>query len=493
MCWRTSVARGATLLVSAFHLSACAAGRQPDPPPTGFAGRPSIVFIYTDDQAPWAMSAAREAHPDVRTPNLDRLVREGAYLPNAFTVTPVCSPSRAEFLTSRYGSEVGITEWINPRVEPELGLDPATVTWPEVLQSAGYATGLVGKWHLGEQAEFHPTRTGYDSFVGFLGGGTVLVDPPLEAGGVVQEVEGFTTEILTDSALSFIRRHQAEPFVLSLHYRAPHAPWLPLPEEDWAAFRNLDPAVPDPDYPGLDLERLERMTREYLGSVASVDRNVGRVLQTLDELGLAENTIVIFTSDHGYNMGHHGIWHKGNGHWVLTDPPPATENVPRGQRPNMFDHSLRVPAVVRWPAEIPAGSEVVHTLTNLDWYPTLLEMAGVRRPENVLLRGRSFLPLLRGEEIRGWDDDLYGEYSTRHQSRTHMRMYRTPEWKLVRDFLDPSRDELYHLAIDPAETTNLIRSADPEARRAETRLHAAILAGMREIGDPLLKAGEIRK
>src|SRR5690606_19374151 len=129
------------------------------------------------------LSGGRFAHPDARTPNLDRLAREGAYLPAAFTVTPVCSPSRAELLTGRYGSEVGITEWIHPRREPELGLDPAAVTWPEVLRAAGYATGLIGKWHLGVPERYHPTRAGYDEFMGFREGGTTVVDPELESNG----------------------------------------------------------------------------------------------------------------------------------------------------------------------------------------------------------------------------------------------------------------------------------------------------------------------
>lgn len=135
------------------------------------AQRPNIVFVLTDDQAPWTIGVS--GNPQTKTPNIDRLAHEGAYLVNYFTPTPVCSPARACLMTSRYGSEVGITDWINPKTEPDLGLDPATVTWPELLAGAGYSTGLVGKWHLGDVAQFHPNKTGFGYFMGFVGGGFV--------------------------------------------------------------------------------------------------------------------------------------------------------------------------------------------------------------------------------------------------------------------------------------------------------------------------------
>ncbi|MYA80713.1 MAG: sulfatase-like hydrolase/transferase, partial [Acidobacteriia bacterium] len=142
------------------------------------ASRPNIVFIFTDDQAPWALGAS--GYPHALTPNIDRLFNEGAYLVNAFTTKPVCSPSRAGLMASRYGSELGLTEWIHPRREPELGLDPTVVTWPEVLQRNGYRTGLVGKWHLGVPDRYHPTRTGFEYFMGFRTGGTTPSNPVLE-------------------------------------------------------------------------------------------------------------------------------------------------------------------------------------------------------------------------------------------------------------------------------------------------------------------------
>jgi arylsulfatase A-like enzyme len=453
-------------------------------PQTTQPGHPNIVFILADDQAPWALGLS--GHPYASTPNLDRLFQEGAYLVNSFTTTPVCSPSRASLMTGRYGSEIGITEWINPRREPELGLDPKLVTWPEVLEQGGYRTGLVGKWHLGLADKFHPTKTGFDYFMGFRGGGTTPSDPELEENGKYRKFEGFTTDILTDRALGFLERNKGRTFHLSIHFRAPHAPWLPVRDEDWAPFDGIDPKVPNPDYPKLDIPRVKKMTREYLASVRGVDRNVGRVLKRLDELGLSGKTIVIYSSDHGYNMGHNGIWHKGNGHWVLTENPKATYNIPDGQRPNMYDNSIRVPTAVRWPGVVKPGTTITQTVANIDWYRTIVEMAGLRVPAGVTIRGRSIVPLLKGERL-AWENDFYAEYSTRHQSYTHMRMYRTAEWKLIRDFLDPSRDELYNLKSDPAETKNLIGAGTPETKRVIGELHAKIVARMQEIGDPVVR------
>ncbi len=454
--------------------------------PVASADRPNILFIVTDDQAPWALGLS--GHPHAKTPHLDRLFREGAYLVNAFTVTPVCSPSRATLMTGRYGSELGITDWINPRNEPDVGLPPGTATWPLLLRGTGYRTALIGKWHLGTLDRYHPSVFGYEFFLGFREGGTKLKDPPLEVERETRTVHGYTTDILTDEAIRWLRLHDpaAGPFALSLHYRSPHAPWLPLRDEDWSPFADLDPEVPNPHYPQLDVPRVKKSTREYLGSVAEVDRNVGRLLRELEVLGVAEQTVVIFTSDHGYNLGHNGIWHKGNGHWIVTEPPAGTDNVPRGQRPNMYDLSLRVPTAVRWPGVVAPGTRIERTVSHLDWFPTLTELAGVRLPEDLPVRGRSIVPLLRGESP-DWSDDLYAEYSLHHQARAHLRTYRTSEWKLVRDFLNPERDELYNLRSDPAETMNIIAFGDPQARDAIADLDARIIDRMREIDDPVLK------
>lgn len=448
--------------------------------------RPNILFLFTDDQAPWALQAS--GHPHAVTPNMDSLIQEGAYLTNAFTVTPVCSPSRASLISGRYGSELGITDWIHPKREPEVGLPADTTTWVQLLQKSGYHTGLVGKWHLGTPDSMHPTKFGYDYFMGFRTGGAPTKNPTLEKDGKNQKIEGLTTDILTDHALEFLNKAPTDkPFCLSLHYRAPHTAWLPVAEEDWAPFADLDPTIPNPDYPNLDVSRVKKMTREYLASVAGVDRNVGRILQLLEDKNLDENTVVIFSSDHGYNMGHNGIWHKGNGHWVLTKNPAATPNIPNGQRPNMYDNSIRIPTIIRWPGTVKPGVKLEQTVSNLDWFPTLLEIAGVEIPSNLKIHGQSIVPILKGNDV-DWNNDFYAEYSTKHQSHTHMRMIRTPEWKLIRDFLNEGRDELYHLTEDPAESNNLIASNSPEAQAITKELDAKILNKMKSINDPVLSS-----
>jgi uncharacterized sulfatase len=224
------------------------------------------------------------------------------------------------------------------------------------------------------------------------------------------------------------------------------------------------------------------MTREYLASVRGVDRNVGRIMKTLNNQGLTDNTVVVFTSDHGYNMGHNGIWHKGNGHWVLKKDalPPATDHIPRGQRPNMYDTSLKVPTAVRWPGVTTPGTVIQSSVTQLDWFPTMVAIAEADVPDGTVVRGRNLAPLLSGRTTR-WQNNVFTQYSTKHQSTTHMRCIRTPEWKLVRDFLNPERDELFHLKTDPGETTNVI--GDAAHQGIVQNLHAKILSNMREIGD----------
>jgi uncharacterized sulfatase len=362
-------------------------------------------------------------------------------------------------------------------------LDPERVTWPELLLQAGYRTGLVGKWHLGTQDRFHPTRHGFEYFMGFRTGGNRPQNPVLEIDGVDKAFMGFTADILTDHALEFVRDHRRDTFLLCLHFRAPHAAWLPVADEDWEPYKNLDPRIPNPDFPGLNVARVKKMTREYYASVASVDRNLGRLLEELERLGLRDNTVVIFTSDHGYNLGHNGVWYKGNAQWQLKQlPKQRWPHIPPRQRPNLYDQSLRVPAAVRWPGVIRPGTVVNQTVSNLDWYPTVLDMAGVERSEPETVRGRSFLPLLRGESP-AWDNGLYAEYSMKHGARTRMRAYRADGWKLMIDFANPGRMELYNLIEDPGETTNLADSRRQDAGKIRERFQAQIARRMRELGD----------
>ena len=258
-----------------------------------------------------------------------------------------------------------------------------------MLQASGYVTGLFGKWHLGQLDRYHPTASGYDEFSGFRTGGRTSKDPDVPRSMARSAaLRVYTPDILTDFAIDFVRRNvrssRDRPFLVSVHYWAPHAnsahtppdddrTWLPLSDADWTPFQALDPIVPHRDYPNLDIPRVKRMMREYLGSIASVDRNVGRLLDVLDELGLTSNTIRDLQQRPRLQHGAPRYLAQGaNGRWILTNN--------RGPRPNMFDRSLRVPAAVRWPAVIQPGTVVDQTTTNLDWYPTILAAAGAELP-----------------------------------------------------------------------------------------------------------------
>jgi uncharacterized sulfatase len=457
--------------------------------------RPNILFIYTDDQAYWTIGA--NDNEQAHTPNIDRLAEEGANLKNAFVTTPVCSPSRVSLLTGRYASEFGISDFIPQpghrlyEADNEIGLDPGSVTFAEVLSDAGYTTGLIGKWHVGDWTndstnKYHPTNHGYDYFMGLTGGGTSPVNPPLEKDGEVKTFEGLTTDILTNDAIEFLKEHSDQPFLLNVHYRAPHSAWLPVAESDWKSYRNLDPEIPNPDYPDLDIERVKRMMREYLASVSGIDRNVGRLLHTLDMLQIADNTVVVFTSDHGYNMGHNGIFHKGNGIWVTNFLPSKQPNIGQKYRPNVYDQSLKVPAIIRWPEVITPEVSISEIVSNLDWFPTLLEMANLSVPEGKVVRGKSIVPLLKGEKVKEWQDDFYAEYDMINYAESYMRSYRAGGWKLVRDFKNPKRDELYNITKDPEENINLIYDSRQNIKNKIDELSAKIMENMNQIDDSLL-------
>ncbi len=439
----------------------------------------NLISITTDDQAAWSLGCY--GNREARTPNMDRLARQGARFLNAFVPTPVCSPSRASFLTGRYGTQVGITDWISPaEAEAGLGLRAEFPTWPAVLQKHGYATGLVGKWHLGMRPEFHPTRRGFDHFTGFLGGGNRPVAPTLEVGGKEKALAGPLPDLLTDDALRFVEVNRDRPFALLLHFRAPHLPYGPVPERDSAPFKDLDPTVPR--VPGDTGGQVKKWTRDYYASIHSVDRNLGRLWAQLDALKLADRTIVLFTSDHGYNIGHHNLHTKGNGHWVaggVTGP----------KRPNLFDTSIRVPLLIRWPGVVKPGTEVKQMVTNVDTFASVLGMLGVAVPKDVRHEGANFAPLLRGEKV-AWRDVVFGQYDLHNNGLAYLRMARTERWKLVRHHFAAGLDELYDLESDPGEVRNLYNAAPH--RRTRDELQAKLTGWMKSVDDPLLREPRAR-
>ncbi len=437
--------------------------------------RLNLISIVTDDQAAWSVGVY--GNRESRTPNMDRLAREGARFTNAFVTTPVCSPSRAGFLTGLYPTQVAITDWISPReAQDGTGLSPSTVTWPEVLQRNGWRTGLFGKWHLGMQPQFHPTKHGFDEFFGGLGGGFAPMNPELERNGKLVKLAGAASNLVMDEALRFVERNRDRPFAALIHFREPHTPYGPMPEEDTRLFSDLDPAIPD--WPALDPAQIKQWHRAYYAAVHAADRNIGRLLAKLDDLKLAENTIVMFTSDHGYNIGHHGIHTKGNGWW-------AAGGVTGPKRPNMFDTSLRIPLIVRWPGVMKRGLEIHQTIIQLDTFASVLGMLGLQQPTEVKQHGADFSPLLRGAAVTQWRDTIFGQYDLHNGGLAYMRMIRTSEWKLVRHHFADGLDELYDLKNDPDERRNLYNEEKHRATRAA--LQQRLSAWQGSIDDPILK------
>jgi len=439
--------------------------------------RYNIISIVTDDQSQWSVGAY--GNKEARTPNMDRLAKEGAIFRNAFVATPVCSPSRVSFLTGKYGTQVGITDWIAPaESDAGLGIPASALTWPMILKKHGYVTALVGKWHLGTLPQFHPTKHGFDHFFGFLGGGNTPMNPTLEENGKQRKFKGPLPDILTDDAMEFIKNNKGRPFALLLHFRAPHLPYGPVPAEDMVPFKNLDPTVPKS--PGMDLAQVKTWTRDYYASIHSVDRNIGRLLKLLDDLGLAQNTIVLLTSDHGYMIGHHGLHMKGNGHWIAG-------GVFGPKRPNMYDLAISVPLLIRWPGQVKPGTEIKELVSNIDTFASVLGMLKVPLPGDYKQEGMDFSPLLRGEKV-SWRDAVFSQYDLHNGGLAFMRGIRTSRWHLVRHHLANFMDELYDLETDPGETKNLY--AQPGHREIRDQLLARLAQWQQGISDPILKFGK---
>lgn len=452
------------------------------------AHRPNIIVVYTDDHAQWAVGAY--GNKEIHTPNMDRLAAEGMRFNQAFTKA-VCSPSRAMVLTGQYSHRLGIPDYIpygNP-IHAENGLPPGTPTIASVLKSAGYATGLIGKWHLGYGEEYYPQRFGFDVAEGFryVAPGRQFANPgaiPYLVNG--EGVERFRndpnhTDVLADRAIHFIRSNRKRPFFLFFNTYVPHLPWGFVPEQDQAHYKDQPLSVPDlSQFPDATMEeaKLRDLTRQYYANITCADRNLGRLLAALDELQLAANTLVLFIGDNGFNVGQHGLLGKGNARILGADK--------NRRRPNMFDHSVLVPFIVRWPRAVRPGSTSEALVSTIDVLPTVMDViaadSGGERP----LDGRSLLPLLKGEANVEWRDAYCDTYDMIYLDEAHMRMIRTDRWKLVR-YLDDKGNalkgkghELFDLKIDPSELVNLYGEASVQKVQAE--LESRLAAWIRDAG-----------
>ncbi|HWB12239.1 MAG TPA: sulfatase [Pirellulales bacterium] len=436
--------------------------------------RPNIVFIFSDDHAYQAIGAY--GHKLNETPNIDRIAHGGMRFDRCLVTNSICGPSRAVILTGKYSHLNGFYNNTNSR------FDGSQTTFPKLLQRAGYQTAIVGKWHLVSDP------TGFDYWE-ILPGQGQYYNPPMIRNGQKVKHEGYTTDIITERAVDWLKRRDGDkPFLLMCQHKAPHREWEPstkyladydreYPEpatlfDDYAgrgeaengqdmtiaktmtdkdlkltsppdltdqqreaweayyeprneAFRRAQPQ-------GRDLVRwkYQRYMHDYLACIASVDESVGRLVDYLKEAGLEENTIVVYSSDQGFYLGEHGWFDK---RWI-------------------FEESLRTPLLVRWPGVVKPGSVNDDLVSNLDFAETFLEAAGVDVPEE--MQGRSLVPILKGQTPDGWRRSFYYhyyEYPGPHDVRRHYGVV-TDRYKLVH-FYEPDVDywELFDRQSDPRE------------------------------------------
>lgn len=367
------------------------------------ADRPNIIQIVADDMGYGDFGVFSDGR--ARTPALDRLVAEGVCLTQHYSASPVCNPARASLLTGRYPHRTGSIDTWEGRGLDRLALRERTLA--DDLRPAGYATGLVGKWHLGALDErFHPNRRGFDEFAGFSGGWHRYWQWRLDRNGRFEDADGrYLTDVFTEESVGFIERHAHRPFYLQVAYSAPHFPFE-APEADVRPFAATG--------------RYSRLVCLIYAMIARMDAGIGRILDTLDRLGLRENTLVMFISDNGPQLGPWGDDSTDRFNCGL-----------RGRKELVYEGGIRVPAVLRWPAGLPAGQDVHEMVHFCDWAPTLHAAAGIETPRGRKLDGQNALAVLRGEPAKAnprrfWQ---WNRYTPVGQSNAAMR---DGPWKLVR-------------------------------------------------------------
>jgi arylsulfatase A-like enzyme len=451
--------------------------------------RPNIVFIFTDDHGRQAISAYGSRVN--KTPNIDRIADEGLLFNNCLVTNSICGPSRAVIQTGKHSHINGF--WKNG-----LTFDGSQQTFPKLLRNAGYETAMIGKWHL------KSLPTGFD-FYEVLKGQGPYYNPPMVRNGEEVKHTGYTTDIITDITLDWLKtkRDPDKPFMLMTQHKAPHRNWQPGPKylnkydgetipepstlfDDWSgrgsasaqqamtiehhmnpndlkltpprgfteeqaeawnkAYKPKNEAFEKMNLEGKDLVKwkYQRYVKDYIRCVDSVDENIGRLLEYLDETGLADNTVVIYSSDQGWYLGDHGWFDK---RW-------------------MYEESLQMPLVARWPGVIKKGAKTDALVSNLDFAETFLDIAGVEVPGD--MQGRSMTPIMKGQEPADWPKSFYyqyWEYPDAHQVHPHYGV-RTKTHKLIRfPLLDEW--ELYDLEKDPEELTS-VYGKRPYAKVTET-------------------------
>jgi arylsulfatase A-like enzyme len=468
------------------------------------SSRPNILFIMTDDHASHAISAYGSKIN--KTPNIDRLAKEGMLFKKCFVVNSICTPSRAAILTGKYSHKNGVPVFNR--------FDGSQWTVAKELQKAGYHTGIIGKWHL------QSDPTGFDHWIVLPGQGKYH-DPDFVSAEGRKVINGYATDIITDLSMEFLEnRPKDKPFFLMYHHKAPHRPFEP-DEKHRKMFENVE--IPEPvtfndDYknrasaaaaaemridkhftrndlklkppaglkPGEEAKwsfkvdeemtvevngqkktltgqelkkwKYQRYMRDYLACVASVDDNIGRMLDYLEKTGLSKNTIVVYTSDQGFYLGDHNWFDKRF----------------------MYEESLRMPFLIRYPGQIKAGTTSDGMILNVDFAPTFLELAGLKAPSDV--QGRSIVPLLEGKKPKDWRTSMYYRYYCHPAEHNVYRHYgvRDERYKLIY-FEDQKEWELFDLQKDPHEMKSVYE--DPSYAPVVTKMKAELERLRKELDD----------
>lgn len=431
--------------------------------------QPNIVMIVSDDQGPWALGCA--GNEELLTPALDQLGREGTRLDRFFCASPVCSPARASLLTGRMPSAHGVHDWIRGEAygvvdDHDVDYLEGLTSTPEVLSAAGWTCGYAGKWHLGTGRNPAP---GFDFWYAHRTGDGPYVGAPIWRDGQRKSEPRYLTEAITEEALFFLEGAAAEPapFYLSVNYTAPHSPWVGQHPRRWLdlyADCEFASCPQEPPHPWFSWERgpvRDAMTdprpslQGYFASLSAMDAGIAQLLRRIEANGWRESTVVVFTSDNGFSCGQHGIWGKGNATWPL----------------NLWENSVRVPAIVRWPGQVPAGVVADVLVSACDLHPTLLELAGVEVPADPRAAGTSIAPLLRGESASGVGTTREREAVLVFDEYGGTRMIRSASWKYILRSGD-GPEELYDLDNDPDERRNL--AAEQSYRHQARELEAAL-------------------
>lgn len=436
----------------------------------------NVVFILSDDHRYDAMSFL--GHQFAKTPVMDSMAANGAYLKNALVTTALCSPSRASILTGLYTFRHRVIDNNRP-------IPPGTLYFPQYLQKAGYATGFFGKWHMGNEGD--QPQPGWDQWVSFAGQGHYLPPSPdytLNVNGQRVKQKGYITGELTDYAIDWLKQQKPgeTPFFLYLSHKAVHANFTPedkyedsfkdLPFQRPATEKSTPGDLLKPrwlrdqrnswhgvDFPYHSKLDIERYYKRYCETLRSVDDSIGRVLQQLKDMGIYEETLVIYMGDNGFMFGEHGLIDKRVA----------------------YETSIRVPMLVQCPAIIKGGTVLDPMIANIDVGPTVMEAMGLKTPPH--MDGQSFLPLVRGESIPWREQFLYVYYWEKNFPQTPTTFaLRTPKAKYITYYGLWDSDEFYDLAADPDESRNLLHDPAfrPEARKMENALYRMMgeLGGM---------------